>query len=386
MRVEPRALLIVANSGRALAESAARGGYGVTVLDAFCDQDTRAVARCIPVPLGERGLDAERVQREAGRLAAQAGRYGLVYGAGLERAPGTLSWMSGHFTLLGNAPEVLELLADPPRFLALLDRLGICHPETRFEPPSSADGSEWLVKEAGASGGLGVRRWHDGDPRPSGAHCFQRYLEGPLLSVLFIADGSHYSLIGLNRPRKTCGGAVSPFRYGGACSGANLSPRLRAQVEGDCAGLTKALGLRGVNNLDYVLHGGRAQLLELNPRPSATLGLYEGGCPGGWMRRHVRACLGELPEVPLAAPPGVRGHLIVYAPRTLAIATGIRWPHWCHDRPPGGIRVPRGAPLCTVSAGGATTGQTERRLLARERQVLALIDHRVAEDGAVAAR
>jgi predicted ATP-grasp superfamily ATP-dependent carboligase len=144
------------------------------------------------------------------------------------------------------------------------------------------------------------------------------------------------------------------------------------------------LGLRGVNNLDYVLHGGLAQLLELNPRPSATLGLYEGNCPGGWMRRHVHACLGELPELPLAAPTGVSGQRVVYAPQSLSIPFGIRWPDWCHDRPLGGIQVQCGAPLCTVSAGGATAQQAERRLRARERDILGLIDPRGVDERAAA--
>ncbi|MBS1201832.1 MAG: hypothetical protein H6R22_341, partial [Chromatiaceae bacterium] len=82
MLTEPSALLIVSNSGRAMAESAARGGYAVTVLDAFCDADTRSVACCVPVPMGERGLDAEAVRGEAERLAAIDGSLGFVYGAG----------------------------------------------------------------------------------------------------------------------------------------------------------------------------------------------------------------------------------------------------------------------------------------------------------------
>jgi len=272
---EPTDLLIVSNSGRAMAESAARGGYRVTVLDAFCDADTRAVASCITVPMKARGLDPEHLRGETGRLAVLGGGLGLVYGAGLEHTPDTLAWMAERFRLIGNPPRVLELLANPGGFFALLDRLDIPYPETRSEPPAPGTGGQWLVKEAGTSGGLGVRRWHDGDPRPIGTHYFQQFIDGPVLSVLFIANGADCTLIGTNRLRTAPLDGVSSFRYGGAVTRAVSNAGQRAQIERQCRVLVRALGLRGVNNLDYVLQGAEMRLLELNPRPSATLGLSE---------------------------------------------------------------------------------------------------------------
>lgn len=381
MLIEPSALLIVSNSGRAMAESAARGGYAVTVLDAFCDADTRSVASCVVVPMGARGLDPERVRGEAGRLAAMGGTLGFVYGAGLEHSPSTLSWMAERFRMLGNTPEVLDLLGDPRRFFALLDELAIRYPQTSVEPPPPVEGTDWLVKEAGTSGGMGVRRWRDGGARPAGEHYFQRFLDGPVMSVLFIADGADCCIIGVNRLSTAPNGGVSPFQYGGAVNQATLNPAQRAQVERYCADLVQALRLRGVNNLDFVLHAGQVRLLELNPRPSATLGLYDKSCPGGWIRRHVRACLGERPDAPPDAGARVSGHRIVYAPRAVEIPPRLRWPRWCHDRPVEGTRVVRGAPLCTVSASGGSAAETERRLLERERVVLTLVGG-VRQEGA----
>jgi predicted ATP-grasp superfamily ATP-dependent carboligase len=350
----------------------------VTVLDAFCDADTRAVASCITVPMKARGLDPEHLRGETGRLAVLGGGLGLVYGAGLEHTPDTLAWMAERFRLIGNPPRVLELLANPGGFFALLDRLDIPYPETRSEPPAPGTGGQWLVKEAGTSGGLGVRRWHDGDPRPIGTHYFQQFIDGPVLSVLFIANGADCTLIGTNRLRTAPLDGVSSFRYGGAVTRAVSNAGQRAQIERQCRVLVRALGLRGVNNLDYVLQGAEMRLLELNPRPSATLGLSEADCPGGWMRRHVRACLGELPEgLPdsgTGVGRGVSGHRIVYAPRLIEIPPHLVWPPWCHDRPVAGASIAPGVPLCTVSASGSDGAQTERRLLDRERRVLGLVE------------
>lgn len=370
MSPDPETLLVVSTSARAMAESATRGGYRVTVLDAFCDQDTRSLGRCVQVPMGSHGLDEARVQEEADRLAAPGARPGLVYGAGLEHSPGTLAWLSERFGLLGNRPEVLERLGDPRERFDLLDRLGIPYPPIRFEPPPPAE-SDWLVKQTGSSGGLGVRYWRTGDRRPAGNHYFQRFVDGPVMSVLFIADGSRGAIIGANRLHAVPGGPDLPFLYAGAVSDAALTPALREHIASWCARLVTGLGLTGVNNLDFVLRGDGPRLLELNPRPSATLALYDQGCPGGWMRRHVLACLGRLPDVPVDRDARVRGSRILYAGGTIRIPDGMHWPDWCHDRPADGARIARGQPLCSVSASGRTAEQTERRLSERARRVLA---------------
>lgn len=385
---EPAALLIVSTSGRALAQSAARGDYRVTVLDGFCDADTRAVASCIRVGLTDRGLDADRVRLEAGRLHAQEAGAGLVYGSGLEGAPQTLAWMAERFRLIGNQPGVLELLADPSRFFGLLDGLGIPYPQSLPEPPPApppaGDDSRWLLKEAGTSGGLGVRSWRHGDPRPARPHYFQRFIEGPLVSLVFIADGADMEVIGVSRPRTTTIDGPPSFHYGGAVGQSPLSAARRARIEDWAADLVRVLGLRGLNNLDLVLHLGEPLLLELNPRPSATLDLYEPQCPHGWIRGHVRASLGDLRwalrDRRVPGSQRIPGQRVVYAPEFLVIPPRLSWPTWCHDRPVAGSRIAPGSPLCTLSASGSDAAQTERRLLERERRILDLVGAAGAPD------
>jgi len=373
MRADPSALVIVSSSARALAESAVRGGYAVAVVDGFCDQDTRAVSPCVTVPLRGSGLDEARLRAEVERLTTVGESYGLVYGAGLEDAPETVDWLAERFPLFGNGSEVIRSVGQPARFFGVLEDLKIPHPEIRFEPPAGHEGPDWLVKEAGTSGGLGVRQWRTGGERPARAHFFQRFLAGPVISVLFIADGRRWAPIGFNRLMTASAGQDLPFIYRGALTVAILGPGPREEVERAVAGLVEALGLRGINGLDFILHEGQAYLLDLNPRPCATLSLYEDDCPGGWVRRHVGACLGELP-VGLPFPGRtLRGHRIVYAPEELTIPRRMRWPTWAKDRPGLGSHVACGAPLCTVLASADRTETVECRLLQRERRILALL-------------
>jgi predicted ATP-grasp superfamily ATP-dependent carboligase len=383
MRPEPPTLLMVGNSGRAIAESAVRGGYSVAVLDGFCDLDTRAIASsCALVPFDGRGLDPAGLRARAEQMEAG----GLIYGAGLEQSPATLAWLAERFRLVGNGPDVLLLLRQPAQFFSLLDALGIFYPETRLTPPRPGSSGRWLVKRAGTSGGLGVRWWREAEMRsgapgcesmePSGEGCcyYQRFLTGPVISVLFIADGRQCRVIGYSRLLAPASLGDRPFLYAGAIGRAELTVAQGRAAERAAAALTAALGLRGINNLDFVLHDGRLHLLELNPRPPATLGLYEADCAGGWIRQQVRACCGELPMVPPGGCGTIRGHRIVYAGCTLDIPARMRWPIWAKDRPAPGTRLLSvGAPVCTVLARGHEPPLVERRLAERAGRILGLI-------------
>jgi predicted ATP-grasp superfamily ATP-dependent carboligase len=195
------------------------------------------------------------------------------------------------------------------------------------------------------------------------------------MSVLFIANGSRHAVIGYNRLLVTDGGPEQPFLYGGALGQAELDPAGRAEVEGWCQALVGRLGLRGINGLDFILYRGCPLFLELNARPSASLSLYEWQCAEGWICRHVRACLGELPE-PAMVPRGrVWGQRIVYAPHDVTVPPDLDWPDWCRDRPTGGTSIPGGAPLCSVLADAAEPVCVEVRLAERVICILGLLEH-----------
>lgn len=390
MPLEPPSLILVANSARAIAQSAARGGYRVLVLDAFADQDTRDCADCHRLPLRGAGLDPEGVRSTLDRLLTEqvaAGRdlAGVVYGAGIEADPGFLDWVAERLPLLGNSAEVLSLVTDPGRFFPLLDGLDIPYPESRMTPPLPDQSATWLVKEPASSGGQAIRIWDGAVQRLATLHYFQRHLPGIPMSLLFIANGRELRVVGYNRLLTSDVDADRPFLYAGALGRALLDARFCQTIEDYAAALTAALGLRGLNSLDFMLHEGRPYLLELNPRPSATMSLYEDDCAEGWISRHVRACSGELPDHPHSARPGVVGQRILYAWDDLLIPEGVVWPNWSHDRPVAGSRIPRGTPLCSLSAEGphaawveATLAELSRRL--RERLLVDICPAALAEE------
>jgi len=379
MSAEHGCLMILANCGRALAESAARGGYRVSVLDAFCDRDTLAVAECWPVSQGFSHLDLDIFIDEMASIFPLP-PCGIVYGAGLEEAPALLSRLSTRYRLLGNDPEVLELLRKPKRFFSLLNRLRIPYPEVSFTAPYASADKGWLIKRAGSCGGQGVAYF---DPRHSAADAscyYQRHTTGRVMSVLFIADGERHRVIGFNRLGFSTTTAPAPFLYTGAIGQAPLPTQARRQVEGIVDKLVTELALCGVNSIDFILNDDGIFVIDLNPRPTATLELYEHLVADGWVGHHIRACLGELPTWPIVGSAVCHGHQIVYASRTVEITDDLRWPEWVKDRPLPRARVFEGQPLCSLFAQGAGADEVEHRLAQRREEILQMVGAPIVSD------
>lgn len=356
-------ILIVSASGRALACAARRAGFAARVLDLFNDADTRACAQMSEaVPTADSGFDPEALLAAAGRLARADHGFGLVYGSGVEHSPALLERLAWGRVLLGNTPEVLRVVKDPALFFSLLARLGIPHPETRLERPARPEG--WLVKRVGGSGGGHVRFL--GAEAPEDTECyFQRRLDGRSLSVLFLANGQAARIVGYGEhwpAEETAAGRA--FLYGGAMALEGPPPGIEEGLLDAVSELVAAVGLRGLCGIDFLLNDAGFHVLEVNPRPGATLELHDGA--DSLFLWHVLACRGRLPER-LRRPSGIRGYAVLYAGRALRVPDTVRWPAWAADRPMAGTVIGAGQPVCTVCA-EAADGESVRRLVRARRR------------------
>src|SRR5262249_10321688 len=121
--------------------------------------------------------------------------------------------------------------------------------------------------------------------------------------------------------------------------------------------LGQALPLVGLNSADFLVDGDEFRLLEINPRPGATLDIFEPP-EGSLFALHIAACEGELAGTPPRLD-GARAAAIVYVERAIASFPALRWPDWVADRPQPGTAIKAGEPLCTVHAAGATAASAE---------------------------
>lgn len=364
--MNPRAnIVIVGNSVRYLAQSAHAAGVAVTAVDGFGDADTRAASTRFQ---RAHGLSPRRLL-DAARDAMAGHGSDWVYGAGFESGPSELLALARQNRhVVGNDPSTLQLLGDPARLFSLLQELDIPHPETRLE--AAGIGTGWLLKPAGGYGGLGVRLYAAVRPQAVDESAYlQRFVNGTLCSLLFVADGADLEVIGFNRMLVRYP-AAGDFRFAGVINGFSPEDVVKRGMLTAARRLTRALGLRGVNGIDFVIHQGRPLLIDLNARPTAALELYENALPLGGYLCHVAACQGELTPTPVLR--GVHGMRIVYTRQALCI-TDVEWPEWVTDRPMRSEFIPADQPLCTVHAQGADMATVDGRLRERVDSVYQLL-------------
>jgi predicted ATP-grasp superfamily ATP-dependent carboligase len=345
------------------------------VLDLFNDVDTRAITLASRACAGRHGrFHRARVVSAARELAPAAGYAGLVYGSGLESRPALLQALARECVLLGNSVDTVARVKDPEFFFPLLDGLGIAHPDVRMTAPKDLPG--WLAKRVGGAGGAHVRPAHLGWPRRHKRY-FQRFQPGRVMSALFLADGARTQLVGFNEQWQSTLSRMVRFAYAGAVTVDDVPEAVSATISRAAARLTVSLGLRGLNGLDFVLEGGTPHVLELNPRPTATLDLYDEAVPGGLFAQHLHACAGRL-EVGAIPQSGARAHAIVYATAAWRVPAAFRWPEWVTDIPASGSVIAARAPLCSVHAHGASTRAARELVLARREQMQAAASLRAA--------
>ncbi|HEY5299541.1 MAG TPA: ATP-grasp domain-containing protein [Acetobacteraceae bacterium] len=363
-------VLIAALSGRALAAAAHRAGYVPLVADLFGDLDTRALAGATMRVQGSLagGFSQAALLGALDRLAMNHSPVGLVCGGGFEGRPKLMRALAARYRVLGNAPETVARVKSPATLAALCSRLSIPHPR----PSSVADGpGAWVRKRVGASGGGHVAPAEPGAVAGRGWY-FQQRAEGTPISALFLADGRRGLLLGISRqwadPTPT-----RPFRYGGAIRPAPVPDARTAGIAEIVAALAPETGLVGLNSVDLLVRTDGLDLIEINPRPGATLDIFV-DARGRLFQFHVDACLGILPDRVPTFPPAAAAS-IVYARRAMHVAAGMVWPDWAADRQPAGI-VHDGAPLCTVLAEADDPGDAERLVRARAAAILSMIEER----------
>ncbi|MCI0653120.1 MAG: ATP-grasp domain-containing protein [Methylococcaceae bacterium] len=358
-------LVVIGQSARMLAVSAARARLYPIAIDVFGDKDTREVALTMALP----SLEEDPVLGALQGIVTECGRPRLVYGSGIDTRPDLVERISGLADVSGNSPSVLRVMHSPESFFRLLDSLAIPYPEIRFNRPEDPDA--WLFKIPFTEGGRGIL---SGSSHPEHVQgYYQKKLEGTAMSVLFLANREEAFIIGFNTQWTAGPEAPLPHLFGGIMNTAELAIQQKIQICGYITKLVKSASLAGLNSLDFMFDRGKCMVLELNPRPSASLILYDKYFPHGLLAEHIRAVTGLPVRKPNPGIPGVSGLEIVYARQPCVIGRSIHWPGWTLDRPMPGTKIAAGDAICTVTAKATGRKALGILLALRKRKIRNLI-------------
>jgi hypothetical protein len=229
---------------------------------------------------------------------------------------------------------------DPFQIANLCARLGIGRPDVARDRP--LDPSGWLVKTVGGAGGGHVAPAGEARGRDEDVY-YQRRAVGDPASVLCLCLG-----VGAE------------------------AEALGASRQWSAPALGRALGLRGLASFDFVATDSDFALLEVNPRPGASLDIFDDR-EGLIFQAHVDACRGAA-DPPTLQFGAAAAAAVAYARRDIAAMPALAWPHWAADRPACGAVLRLYDPLCTVKACAASAARARALVGARTTALLDRID------------
>ncbi|MCA1684460.1 MAG: ATP-grasp domain-containing protein, partial [Planctomycetia bacterium] len=199
-------MLILGASARAAAWSALRAGLSPSAADVFADRDLAAVSACVRVP----------AEGYPDGLAAAAGSLPpgpWLYTGALENRPGVIDRVSRTRPLWGNDAATVRAVRDPLAVARALRDAGLSWPEVRLDPSGLPRDGSWLRKPVASAGGYGIEPLEAGLSNEAKAFYYQKRLEGPSLSAVFVGTRDGAVLAGVTR--QIIGRPGSPFAYRG---------------------------------------------------------------------------------------------------------------------------------------------------------------------------
>lgn len=368
-------ILMVGLSVRAMVESAVNSGYNVIALDAFGDQDTKALAqayslsRDFHVP-----YSPESLLEASHHLAFD----GITYTANLENHPEILELISRDSPIIGNTPSRVRSVRSWMELFAALRGAGFSVPETvsasdRFRLDSNR---RWLTKPLLSGGGHGIN-FLQGEKVLEDRYLLQEYIPGKPCSACFLANGRDCVVLGITEQLV----GMPQFRSHGFCYCGSLLPLPELLIPGTgpaivervrCIAefLTQRYGLVGLNGIDFILGGDQVYTIEVNPRYSASMELIERAYGLPMFHSHVESTLhGTLPEFRLEAQipeSSFFGKAILFAHRTAIAPDTQSWEvRDIRDIPISGEELLEGNPICTLLTTQATYEKAVEALAAK---------------------
>lgn len=402
----PPAIVVLGASARAFAVSAAAAGFAVRAADLFADLDlAAAAASCVSVASAPEEASATPYpwSLAAAARGMPAGAP-FVYTGGLENHPRLLAAIAAERPLAGNGPEPLRVLRDWRRVAEAARRAGAMFPETFVDPAGVPTDGTFLVKPAAGAGGRGILPWTLAAARleardTDAPRLWQRIIPGAAWSATALMQAGRGRLVGVARQlvgERWCHAA--PFSWCGAVTGPagpgpSLAPVTLAslgRLAGELAAMSRGTGLVG---FDCVVDAaGRPHVLEVNPRPTASMELFERRGILRLATDHLAACGIASPTVggrwgaSPADVPWAKG--VLFARRAITVdepllarllssaeawtADDDGWPAIA-DIPRPGQTLPPGGPVMSVFARGPAAAEA----LAALRDRLAAVDRLV---------
>ncbi|MBN1324338.1 MAG: ATP-grasp domain-containing protein [Methanotrichaceae archaeon] len=358
-------VLLIGQSVRHIARSAALAGHEVVAAECYCDLDLfdyvrEAIELSLPVGGGSLRLSAEAISSLVDRIRPEA----VVLGPGLEG----IDLPAGQF-VANNPPRLAAQVSDKLWLARWLDRQGF--PAIPTSLAGSSMEPPFVEKPRRGAGGVGGRIVSDQAALPpAGSEMIvQPYIKGISASVSLISDGSRAVAIAANEQLVGEGWlGAEGFLYCGNITPLDPSLGDAREMIGIAEEVVGRLGLIGSNGVDFILTGEGPVVVEVNPRFQGSLDAVELATGMNVFEAHLAAFSGRLPRP--APPRRTAGRALTYASGDHAIDRDLRLDvEGLVDVPRPGSRIAKGGYLASILAIAGGRDATLKLLKMRKGQL-----------------
>lgn len=379
----PTNLLILGATARAAAWSAHRAGFTVWAADLFADSDLQEIGTAVRI-----GTYPDELATVAQGMPPGP----WMYTGGLENYPSLVDRIAASRPLWGNAGAALRAIRNPHQFARVFREAGLAHPAVRFDGEKISRDGSWLRKPWNSCGGFRIHRVSSVDRHatPPGRWYYQRYVEGPSYSAVYVAAAGEARLLGVTRQLSGASWTgADPFRYHGSIGPLRLEPRSFTAWRhiGQC--LARRFPVCGLFGVDAIVSHGEVWPVEVNPRYTASMEVVERGTGVSAIGLHAQcATEGRLPPWPPESITDCHGKAIVYAQGDVRVSERMvtalramrtdRGEPSVADVPRAGESIAHGRPVATALAQAGDARQVEQRLKDTQMRIRALLAwHRI---------
>jgi predicted ATP-grasp superfamily ATP-dependent carboligase len=350
-------VLLIGSNIRFLAENGVRHGHHIFTVDYYGDWDTRQLGpnRSI-IRDGDGDFSIESLVSLADGIVNCA----IVYGPGFENDTRSLLSLKKAGRLIGCGVDSIRKARNPVAITTAASTWGFKYAEISMTAPNNIASSKWLAKPVNGMGGGGIVEAARFNSIENGPFYFQRFVEGMPSSALVVSDGSSTTVLGAMTQiigDESLG--ADGFRYAGNVYPHPFLKDIIGPVTEIAESLTLEFNLKGLWGFDFI-YDGSVILIEVNPRPTAGMGLLGSVTLNDLLGMHIDSVTRASSK--LIFDQGDCSGYTAQA-RVFALSDGIfhdpeQWyKNGGRDIPEDGEFISKGAPILTLTE-SATTYQS----------------------------
>ncbi|MBT4694890.1 MAG: ATP-grasp domain-containing protein [Planctomycetaceae bacterium] len=359
-------LLIIGASTRAAVASARQSSWTIHAMDMFGDIDTRSQSNfqllknyptaCISL--------LSDIQPDA-----------ICITGAMENHPGVLQELATRATLLAPAVDQIARMRNPLNLQAVLANSSWQYPRTfASDECLPQDETRWLKKPIASAAGQGIHALDNIDTiPPNPAIIVQERISGRDISASFLMHPSRTEVLGCTEQllghREL---QANEFQYCGSIGPLHLPASINRQLLELGHFLQREFALRGLIGVDLIWHDNQLWLIEINPRYTASMELFESQFDRSLIQLHLDSFASNPASFNRIDHAKKHfGKAVLFAPATTQIPNEFQ-PIWqaalnCHrptvaDLPTIGATILAGHPLFTIFACSESVAETKAKL------------------------